>query len=154
MPDEMQQFLQQTWRKISQQLGTQFNFDFWQHCQPKRSTYNACRAVIVARTQNLEQEMYLAIQQGYYLHAKNPSETACLIKFAQSIGLNKEEFTLALSSDKTNQKLLHEIQFARSLPIKGFPSLTLNYSGQHYPIPIDYKNWQTSFKEIIEIISS
>lgn len=66
MQDDMQQVLQQTWRKISQQLGTQFNFDFWQHCQPKRSTYNACRAVIVARTQNLEQEMYLAIQQGYY----------------------------------------------------------------------------------------
>ena len=154
MPDEMQQFLQQTWRKISQQLGTQFNFNFWQHCQPKRSTYNACRAVIVARTQNLEQEMYLAIQQGYYLHAQNPSDIACLIEFAQSIGLIKEEFTHALSSDETNQKLLHEIRFARSLPINGFPSLVLNYNGQNYPIPIDYKNWQTSFKEIIEIISS
>ena len=37
MPQAMQKFLQQTWQKISQQLGTEFNFDFWQQCQPRFS---------------------------------------------------------------------------------------------------------------------
>ena len=43
MPETMQDFLQETWHKISAELGTQFNFNFWSQCQPKRSTYPACR---------------------------------------------------------------------------------------------------------------
>ena len=65
MPDEMQVFLQRTWQKISQQLGTQFNYDFWQRCQPRRSTFPACRAVLVARASGKELEMLAAIQQAY-----------------------------------------------------------------------------------------
>ncbi len=71
MPGELQVFLQQTWSRIHEQLGTQFNFDFWTKCQPKRSTYPACRAVLVARQQGLEKAMDEAIQQAYYLQAKN-----------------------------------------------------------------------------------
>jgi len=51
MPQEMQQFLQQTWRKIALQLGTQFNHDFWHLNSPKRSTYPANRAVLAAEKQ-------------------------------------------------------------------------------------------------------
>ena len=49
MPLDMQQFLQQTWHRIEQQLGTKFNHDFWHTAQPRRSTYPACRAVLVAK---------------------------------------------------------------------------------------------------------
>jgi putative protein-disulfide isomerase len=54
MPRPMQQILQQTWQKITQQLGTKFNHDFWHLCQPRRSTYPACRASIIARQYGLE----------------------------------------------------------------------------------------------------
>ncbi|MCJ8272080.1 MAG: DsbA family protein, partial [Psychrosphaera sp.] len=47
MPADMQTFLQGVWHKINAQLGTQFNHDFWTHCQPRRSTYPACRAVLI-----------------------------------------------------------------------------------------------------------
>jgi len=49
MPRDMQQLLKQTWQKIADQLDTTFNFDFWDLCQPRRSTYPACRASLVAR---------------------------------------------------------------------------------------------------------
>jgi putative protein-disulfide isomerase len=52
MSDEMQNFLQQTWRNISGQLGTPFNFDFWRDCQPRRSIFAACRAAFIARASN------------------------------------------------------------------------------------------------------
>ena len=61
MPQDMQQFLSQTWHKISAQLGTEFNHGFWQECQPRRSTYPACRACLIAREFGLEQAMILAI---------------------------------------------------------------------------------------------
>lgn len=152
MPQEMQRFLQQTWQRISTELGTQFNFDFWSHCQPKRSTYPACRAVIIARKYNKEQDMYFAIQQAYYLQAKNPSEAETLTAIAASIGLDADLFAQDLSSDELNSQLENEIKAVRAMPIQGFPSLVLEVEGELHPIRLDYKNWQTSYNIILNLI--
>jgi putative protein-disulfide isomerase len=64
MPAELRTTIKNHWRKIRDVLGTEFNFDFWQHCQPRRDTYKACRAVIVARDQDLELQMIEAIQKA------------------------------------------------------------------------------------------
>jgi putative protein-disulfide isomerase len=55
---------------------------------PRRSTYAACRAVIAARRQNpgYEEKMILAIQQAYYLEARNPADSHTLIELASEIG--------------------------------------------------------------------
>ncbi|WP_440873690.1 DsbA family protein [Thalassotalea sp. PLHSN55] len=153
MPENMQQFLQQTWRKIANQLGTEFNFDFWHECQPKRSTYPACRAVLIAKEHGLEQEMIFAIQQAYYLQAKNPSEAHTLVSLAKAIGLNGEMFSTALASERINNRLMSEISQVRSLPINGFPSLVLFVDGQNIAITLDYQYWQTSFAQIKNALS-
>ncbi|NQY34606.1 MAG: DsbA family protein [Alteromonadaceae bacterium] len=150
MPDEMQSFLQQTWRKIFQQLGTQFNFDFWDHCQPRRSTYPACRAVLLAREYNLEQAMYLGIQQAYYLHAKNPSNIDTLVDIAAEIGLDRELFGQKITSNELNQQLVKEISRVRKMPTQGFPSLVLCVNEQLITIPVDYKHWQSSYEIIAD----
>ncbi|WP_370690724.1 hypothetical protein [Methylicorpusculum sp.] len=83
MPAEMQVKLKGIWQKIQQTLpGTAFNFDFWTVCTPRRSTYAACRAVIAARNQDFSKEeaMILAIQQAYYLDAKNPADLYTLFE--------------------------------------------------------------------------
>jgi len=148
MPEEMQSFLQQTWHKISEELGTQFNFDFWLQCQPKRSTYPSCRAVIIARQYNKEQSMNLAIQEAYYLNAKNPSEMDTLIEIAASIGLDADLFAQQINSDILKQQLVNEIMKVKAMPIQGFPSLVLAVDEVLFPIRIDYKNWQTSYDMI------
>lgn len=154
MPEAMQAFLQQTWRKIGQQLGTAFNFDFWQQCQPRRSTYPACRAVILAREQGLEKEMCLAIQQGYYLQAQNPSDLSTLVSIAERLGMDVDAFRQNMLSRELNQQLLSEISFARSLPIQGFPSLVLVHQGQQVAIEIDYQHWQNSYHRILAVLSN
>lgn len=154
MPEEMQRFLQKTWHKISAELGTEFNFDFWSQCQPKRSTYPSCRAVIIARQYQQEQAMCLAIQEGYYLHAQNPSEVDTLIKIAASIGIDVDLFAQQINSEKLKQQLVNEIARARALPIQGFPSLVLSVDGELFPIRLDYKNWQTSYDMILNSLSN
>ena len=151
MSADMQNFLQQTWRKISQQLGTQFNFDFWQQCQPRRSTYPACRAALIARAYGKEQEMLSAIQQGYYLQAKNPSDIETLQALAIEIGLDAEDFSQQISSQQIDAALQLEIAKTSELPIKGFPSLVLlnPQAGTTIAIAVDYKNWQHSFNQIM-----
>ena len=52
MPKQMQSDISGYWRRIQQHIpGTKFNFDFWDKCEPRRSTYPSCRAVIAARKQ-------------------------------------------------------------------------------------------------------
>jgi len=153
MPEDMQNFLQQTWHKISAELGTKFNFDFWSQCQPKRSTYPSCRAVLIARQYQKEQAMCLAIQEAYYLYAQNPSEVKTLIEIAESIGLDGELFSKQIMSDEIDIQLKCEIKEARTMPIQGFPSLVLAVDGELVPIRLDYKNWQTSYDIILALIS-
>lgn len=148
MEEKMQVFLQQTWQKIAQQLGTQFNFSFWKECIPRRSTYPACRATLIARDSGLEQEMYLAIQEAYYLHAKNPSDNSTLITRAARLGLNTELFEQELNSQQRHQQLLNEIEEVRKMPIQGFPSLVLAVNNEYISIPIDYADSQETYSLI------
>ena len=152
MPEAMQVFLQQTWRKIAQQLGTELNFDFWQQCQPRRSTFPACRATLIAREFGKELEMLTAIQHAYYLQAKNPSNLDTLQALAVDIGLDGYDFLQKLKSQSVDEQLMAEINKMRSLPINGFPALVLVKEQLLIPIPIDYQDWRKSFEIIMKKI--
>jgi len=141
MDQATQYMIQHHWHTIIQRVpGTPFNFDFWTLNTPKRSTYPACRAVLAAKKQDPTQEdaMILAIQQAYYLQAKNPSEENTLIDCAVAIGLNAKQFKKDLHDPHTQEQLLKDIQQAQTLNVTGFPSLVLLINNQAIPIAIDY----------------
>lgn len=143
MPDAMKTAIAGYWKKIQQHIpGTEFNFDFWTKCQPRRSTYPACRAVIAARLQNesIEKEMIAAIQKAYYLKAKNPSDDDTLIDLAESLGLDKHKFKIDLNSASTQQQLEDDIRFAQRMGAQGFPSMMLEINDQYHYVPLDYNN--------------
>jgi putative protein-disulfide isomerase len=141
MPETMRTYIQDTWRRIERAVpGTAFNFEFWNRCRPRRSTYPACRAVIAAIAQgpHFEEPMIEAIQQAYYLEAQNPSDDEILIALAQTIGLDRDRFARGLNDAATKADLLRQIEFSRSLGARGFPSLILEDSGGYRPISYDY----------------
>ena len=151
MPEDMQMTLQATWRRIKEAIpGTEFNFDFWTENQPRRATYPACRAVLAARKQALdkEQHMVLAIQQAYYLHAKNPSDDEILIELAGLVGLNTHQFSEHLNSDEIHTQLHAEIALGQSLGAQGFPSLVLHEGGHSRLLRINYKSSDFMLKQI------
>jgi len=153
MPADMQANIKDTWARIQQDIpGTVFNFDFWTQNQPRRSTYASCRAVIAAGLQDKVKaaDMLLAIQQAYYLQAKNPSDNSLLIRLASGLGLNTERFAADLSSDKCEQLLQQELQLTRRLGVSSFPSLVLDNNGSITMIHVDY----TSSESIISSISA
>lgn len=157
MPIEMQARLQEIWQKIQRVVPeTQFNFEFWEKCSPRRSTYQACRAVISARNQDprYEEMMILAIQQAYYLEARNPADLETLIELADQIGLNRERFIADIKSTAVNQGLMQEIEFLRGLGVKGFPTLLLEHNGVFTNITSDYKDAQNMLQQIKQITQS
>ena len=143
MAPEMRDYLQQTWRTIQQRIpGTEFNFDFWTTCTPQRSTWPACRAVIAARQQGKEydERMTRAIQEAYYLQARNPSEDAVLIALAGELGLDSGRFETSLHAPATRALLDAEMRLGRAMNATSFPSLVLEGDGACSQVPIDYTN--------------
>ncbi len=160
MPKAMQNAIRGYWKNIQTRIpGTRFNFDFWdfpEKSQPRRSTYPACRAVIAATQQNaeIETEMILAIQQSYYLHAKNPSDHHVLADIAEFLTLDRARFEADLISEKVDRKLLADIEFSRQLGAQGFPSLIHVIGSEPSSklkrlIPIDYNHSETMLAAII-----
>jgi putative protein-disulfide isomerase len=165
MPMEMRQMLQSTWQRIQYTIpNASFNYDFWRIGEPRRSTYPACRAVIASAQQGTnpmqshvnENAMILAIQQAYYLQAKNPSNSDTLVACAESIGIDVDLFTQDLKSEKIQQLLLQNImeyqRLAQLSGVSGFPSLVLQYVSQsnerYHSIVIDYNNPQAMLDAI------
>ena len=143
MSEEMQGYIKNHWRTIQDKVpGIKFNFDFWDKCKPRRATYSACRAVIAARNQGSEydEKMTLAIQHGYYMQARNPSDHETLIAFASEMNLDSELFSCDLISSETEEVLNQEIHFSQQLGITGLPYLLLEIDGNKIRIPTSYTN--------------
>ena len=143
MPKEMQDTISGYWKNIETRVpGTQFNYDFWSKCEPKRSTYASCRAVIAARKQQPEAELAMirAIQEGYYLQARNPSDADMLIELSEELGLDPAQFAEDLASQETDEALHKEMSFGASIGAQGFPSLILQTPEGYGYIPLDYND--------------
>jgi len=154
MPVTQQQMIQNHWRTIEQKLGTEFNHDFWLKNTPRRSTYNACRAAIAAHKQACQQSMIVAIQQGYYSRALNPSDLDMLIDLARelsekkSVTLEVDKFIVDIGSEETERELVRQITLAGKLSQQGFPSLVLEVNELFYQIPIDYADYKHTLLDI------
>ncbi len=143
MPEAMQRYLQKTWKHIEQKVpGVQFNFDFWNNCRPRRSTYPACRAVIAAARQDtlLEIPMIEGIQNAYYEQARNPSDLETLADIAHQVGLDKEQFIAEINSQVVEEKLQHQIHYARTIGADSFPSLLIEIGGNYSSISVEYNS--------------
>lgn len=154
MPDSMRAMLQQTWQRIAQTIpGTQFNFEFWEKCQPRRSTYPSNRAVLAARTQGEEYDalMTARIQRAYYLEARNPSDNSTLIDLAAEIGLETGSFATDLVSAATQQQLIEEIQTSRTMGMDSFPSLAVQKAKQLFHIGLNYTDPEAMQEQIESI---
>jgi putative protein-disulfide isomerase len=151
MAQPMRDMLQQTWHRIEQTIpGTRFNFDFWEKCQPRRSTYPSNRAVLAARAQGEAYDalMTARVQRAYYLEARNPSDNDTLIELAADIGLQAEPFAAALVAPATQQQLVEEIQASRRMGIDSFPSLAVQKADRLFHIGLNYTDAQEMLAQI------
>jgi len=152
MPKDQQEKIKAIWKQIEQEIGTKFNYDFWEKNTPQRATYLACQALILARQANKEEAMLEAIQKAYYQKALNPSKAEVLVKLAHEIGLDKKHFETHLNTQETQQLLEEDLNLRRKLGVRVFPTLLLKYKKESYPIGINF-NDSTKMLEQIEDLS-
>jgi len=129
MAADTRAFVQQAWHAVTERTGVEFDHRFWTECEPRRSTYPACRAMVIARAAGKGEAMLAAIQRAYYREAKNPSDVATLAALAGELGLDPVGFEAALASPATEQQLQADLARARSVGASSFPSLALERDG-------------------------
>jgi len=143
MSNSMQVNIQSNWKRIEKTIPSiRFNYNFWELCIPKRSSYASCRAVIAAKKQHkkFEYTMINAIQNAYYLNARNPSDYDVLYELAKETGLNQQQFKFDIHSDEVNSNLMQQILFCRKIGADSFPSLFILSNNNYDPIILDYNN--------------
>ena len=128
MPEETKSYVKEAWHQVSARTGAEFNWDFWENCQPYRSTYPACRAVIAAGDKG--PEMFDRIQHAYYLEAKNPSEIEVLCTLAVELDIDEEKFRADMASIEVEAELQAGFNTRRRIGAYSFPSLVLEADGK------------------------
>ena len=125
MDESTRQYVQNAWRTVASRTSALFNFEFWETCKPRRTTYPACRAVIAAGLQDrcARSTMYEAIQRGYFLEARNPSDTDTLIAIAHQIGIDSGQFARDLEAPQTQKTFAGELATVRTFGVTGFPTV-------------------------------
>jgi len=151
MPGQTRQMVQSHWRQIQATVGTEFNFDFWTKCQPRRDTYKACRAVIAASNQHAEETMIEAIQKAYYLRAMNPSEPETLADLAAELGLDRERFAEDMAAVQTETELQRQLSLRDRLRVRSFPSLVLRNGSAFTAIAHDYNDFHGTLTKILTL---
>lgn len=143
MSQDMQGYLRDTWRRIEQSVpGTEFNHDFWTKCQPRRSTWPACRAVCAAETMEAGsgQRMSRAIQEAYYTQAKNPSDVETLVGLAAGLGLDGEAFAALIDSEGNRAEHARQMAEAQAMGVNSYPSLVIVSGERVVGVSIDYND--------------
>jgi putative protein-disulfide isomerase len=158
MPIAMRETIKGYWIEIERTLGAEFNYDFWCLNTPRRSTYNACRAVIAAKLQGREIAMLNAVQQAYYLRAMNPSELPVLIVLAEELAKNDNDFSVdQFKQDLRSTRVEHQFKCQRDLAQQicnqGYPSLVLKYNNSYYSIVHDYLSASVMLNEIKHVLN-
>jgi len=154
MPEEVKAYVQSAWRSVAERTGAQFNFDFWAECEPRRSTYPSCRAVIAAGLQGQDKVpiMLEAIQHAYYRQARNPSEPETLIEIAAEIGLDRGQFASDLKSAQVEEQLQAGFDFKDNVGVRGFPTLAVEKEGKFYALAIGYAQAQVVLQRLETIL--
>ena len=125
MPAATRDYVRSAWDAVEAATGATFNRDFWTSCEPRRSTWPSCRAVLAAAAQDpaAGPRMFRAIQRAYYREARNPSDAETLVSLARELELDADAFSHALNAPETQRRLEEDFVLRDRLGARGFPSL-------------------------------
>ena len=143
MSQEMCAHIEGIWRHILEVVpNTEFNFDFWTRCEPRRSTYPACRAVLAAKhfDPKFEAAMIDKIQVAYYREARNPSDIDTLCELAAELGIEVRFFREFLTGERCEAILKESFQKRRNFGVRAFPTLVLESIDGSVVVPHDFSD--------------
>ena len=120
-------FLKQTWPKIAEISGQEFNFSLLESEGWVYDTELSCTAVVAMR--RLEPELTLdifhTIQKNFYVHGMDSQSVATFVQAAESLNIDGERFHNEIESEACVAETLGDFQLSKTIGVSGFPTLIL-----------------------------
>lgn len=131
MDDALKRYLREAWQSVAQASGLPFNFGLLEREDFVYDTEPACRAVVTARGIRADAALpvFIAIQEAFYRDNRDPTRENTLADVAQAAGLERQEFLARFTSEHMKQVTRQDFAAARSLGIRGFPTVLLSRDG-------------------------
>lgn len=131
MDDALKRYLRDAWQAVAQASGLPFDFGLLEREDFVYDTEPACRAVVAARSMKAEAALpvFLGIQEAFYRDNRDPTREDTLADAAQAAGLERPEFLARFASEHMKQATRQDFATARSLGIRGFPTVLLARDG-------------------------
>ncbi len=140
MDEPTRSYVRAAWRAVERETGATFNWGFWDRCEPRRSTYLACRAVLLAERiePGCGPRMFDLIQAAYYAHARNPSDQSTLLDLGEDCGLSRGLLAQGFETGQGQALLDADLQLRRELGVTSFPSLIYQHAGRRTVLTAGY----------------
>ncbi len=153
MDAETRRYVRAAWKAVEQTSGVRFNWDFWEACEPSRSTYPACRAVLTAEALQAGKGAVLfdRIQEAYYTQARNPSDLEELVLLGQDAGLDGDDFRRAMASPEIEALLQADFGLRRELGVHAFPTLVLDTGSERHVLTSGYSDAEQVLGRLAEL---
>ncbi|WBV60934.1 DsbA family oxidoreductase [Chryseobacterium camelliae] len=108
------------------QMGKGAGIDFNFEKALITNTFSAHKLIHLAKKHNKANEMEEALFIAHFIDGKNVGDLDTLISLAESLGIDKEEAKLALTSEEFDYEINQDILEARNNGVSGVPFFVLN----------------------------
>nr|WP_315028358.1 DsbA family oxidoreductase [uncultured Chryseobacterium sp.] len=130
--------------------GSGINFDFGKALII--NTFSAHRLLHLAKKHHKSNEMEEALFIAHFIDGKNVGDTETLVSLAESLGIDREEAKLAVTSDQFDDEINQDVLEARNNGVSGVPFFVLNgkyaVSGAQ-PVAVFEDALQQTYKETV-----
>ena len=102
---------------MAKQLGLEYNMDQ----AVVANSFDAHRLIQFAKEHDKGDEMEEMLFRAYFTDGRNIADHGTLIVLASDVGLNTDETSKMLESDRFANQVKHDIQIAASMEVRGVP---------------------------------
>ncbi|GGJ88841.1 DsbA family protein [Pseudomonas matsuisoli] len=120
------------WAAVQERTGQHFDRERGLPSGMVYDTEPACRALVTVREVAPSQVFAFvkAVQQAFYVHGKDVSQTVELTRIAGELGIDSEAFCSRFDLDAMRETTRLDFAWARQLGISGFPTMLAERDGQ------------------------
>jgi len=157
---EFKNFLREEWAHIGKTTGQQFTFKLLDEEYFNYDTEPACRAFVVGRElierHNISPQnklvLFSMIQKKFYTEGLDPKEVNFYQSICAELKIPYSDFKEEFNKKENFQKTKDEFLKARSLKIRGFPSLVLLKDNESKLISTGYITKNKAIEKMEELL--
>lgn len=140
LDDSLRDYLRDTWTKVSELSGQPISYALLDRTRWIYDTAPACRALVAAQQLAPERTraFFSDIQQAFYAHGADVTDTSVLSGLAASAGFDPATFEDTMNSDASAEATKAAFREARDLGAVGFPTLILQIRTEQIPVAAGY----------------